>query len=144
MKSATVALCLGLLSLAGCAGPELSSAIQLAQYGSSTFSSRGIESVGAFSFEKTTHAVRTMIQELGLKIIVDRPQDGFLYLETQDLRGESIYIRVRELTKEMCGIRLKVGLFSDEPYATALMGRVLEILKRPAPATAQPVPPPLR
>jgi hypothetical protein len=119
-----------LLLLGGCAGVEIGSALQVAQYGTTVFTRGSMETVVAQPFDQVVTAVRTTIDELDLQIAVDRPQDKFLYLKTVDEQRTSIIFRIQEKTHAVTAITVKVGYWGDEPYSTAIMARVNEVYKR--------------
>lgn len=118
-----------LLTLSSCAAPVLPSAIQIAQLGTTTFAGGSLETVYPQPYLPVTAAVRKMVTDLDLQVQVDRPQKGFLYLETTDLTKTTISIRVRQRTSSITSVRIKVGFTGDEPYSTALMARIAANLK---------------
>jgi hypothetical protein len=126
------------LVLGGCAAAALPtvfipSAVQIAQFGSTTFSEGTLETVFAQPFGNVTAAVRAMVAELDLKVRVDRPQGGFLYLELADQTGTSMTVRVTRNTASITSVEIRVGTFGNGPYSTALMGKIAERLAPPKP-----------
>jgi hypothetical protein len=145
-----------LLVLTACAAPVMvTSAISIAQLGTTTFNNGSLETVYPQPFSAVVAAVRKMVADLDLTVDVDRPQRGFLYLDVTDLTGSSISIRVKQRTASLTSIHIRVGTFGDQPYSTAIMSRVAGNMKpqdtdptvRPAPGEEKSplsAPPPVR
>ena len=117
------------LLLSSCAAPILPSAIQIAQLGTTTFAGGSLETVYPQPYESVGLAARKMITDLGLQVLVDRPQKGFLYMEAIDMTDTTIAIRVKQRTASITSVRIKIGFMGDEPYSTALMGRIAANMK---------------
>jgi hypothetical protein len=130
VKLRLLALILLVLPLCGCAGPEISSIISVAQYGTTTFTHGSLETVTAQPFDKVTKGTRTMIEELDFTIVVDKPQGGFLYLKCTDQQGTAIMLRILQRTSKITSVKVQVGMFGDGPYSTAIMSRIADVLKR--------------
>jgi hypothetical protein len=115
---------------AGCTAPVLSGALQLAQYGTSTFNSGALETYYPNSVDECITAVRKTVSDLGLRPVTDvpKPDEGFLYLKVKDEAGEEILIRVRRRAENLTMVRIRVGTLGDEPYSNALMKHVTELL----------------
>lgn len=118
----------GLVSLAGCSATIVSSALQAAQYGTSTFGNGSLETVFPNTFDDTAAAVRNMVFELGLRPMEDVPGDGAIYLKLKDEGDDTITIRVRRHTRNLTSVRVRIGVFGDEPYSSAIMHRIADQL----------------
>ena len=140
VKLRLAALILLVLPFSACAGPELSGIISVAQYGTTTFTRGSLETVAAQPFDTVTKGVRTMIEELDFKIVVDKPQGGFLYIKCTDQQGTAIMLRILRRTSKITSVKVQVGMFGDGPYSTTIMGRIADILKREKDPNAAPTP----
>jgi hypothetical protein len=129
MTRLTVAAALLLLA-SGCAAPILvPSVISIAQLGTTTFTGGSLETVYPQPYSAVVDAVRKTIADLDLKVEVDRPQRGFLYIEASDLTASSIAIRVKQRTAYITSVHIKIGMAGDQPYSTALMSRIAGNMK---------------
>lgn len=138
--AAAAALC---LACGGCTLPALTGALQVAEYGTSTFNKGALETYYQNSLDEVIIAVRTMVNELGLRPVSDSPQDDFLYLKLVDEAGQEMFIRVKRRARMLTSVSIRVGLLGDEPYSTALMREVTELLApeaaiRPRPDRSSP------
>ena len=122
---AIVALC---LAGGGCTAPVLTGALQVAQYGTSTFNKGALETYYQNTVDEVVIAVRKTINDLGLRPISDHPKDDFLYLKVMDEAGQDIYIRVKRRARMLTSMSIRVGLLGDETYSNALMREVTEQL----------------
>jgi hypothetical protein len=125
MRAAAVLLLT--FALSGCAAPILvsaTSALQVAQYGATTFSGGSLDTVYAQPFDKTQQVVRAVADELAFKVLFDHPADGFLYIDLQDLDGEEVHIRVKKHTAAITSVSIRVGFLGDHPYSNAIMARI--------------------
>jgi hypothetical protein len=119
-----------LMVLGGCAGPEISSAIQVAQYGTTAFTRGSLETVVAQPFDKVVAATHIAVDELDLRVDVNSPQKDFLYLKAKDRQRSSVIIRIRRRTAAITSVSVKVGFFGDMPYSNAVMGKIGAVYKR--------------
>jgi Protein of unknown function (DUF3568) len=117
------------LVASGCGAALVPAAISIAQLGTTTFSGGSLETVYPQPYSAVVDAVRKTIADLDLKVEVDRPQRGFLYIEAGDLTDKSIAIRVRQRTAYITGLSIRVGFSGDQPYSTALMSRIAGNMK---------------
>ncbi len=120
-----VALC---LAAGGCTVPAITGALQVAQYGTSTFTKGSLETYYQNTVDEVVIAVRKMVNDLGLRPVSDHPKDDFLYLKVMDEAGQDIYIRIKRRARMLTSISIRVGLLGDETYSTALMREVTEQL----------------
>jgi hypothetical protein len=140
LKAALLSLMMLVVPLCGCAAPALTGALQVAQFGTTAFTSGTLEAVYPQSFDDTVEAARMMIAELQLSVSVDRPQKGFLYIEADDLAGSSIFFRVKRRTEKITGVSVRVGMLGDQPYSTMIMAQ-LEKHFQTVPELPQPITP---
>jgi|GEM_PF-2514818 hypothetical protein len=134
----TLAVAVLCLSCGGCTLPALTGALQVAEYGTSTFNKGALETYYQNSLDEAVIAVRTMVNELGLRPISDSPKDDFLYLKVMDEAGQEIFIRVKRRARMLTSVSIRVGLLGDEPYSTALMREVTELLTPEAAVRPRP------
>jgi hypothetical protein len=127
---------------AGCTAPVITGALSLAEYGTSTFNSGALETYYPNTDEECIIAVRKTISDLGLRPVVDvpKPDEGFLYLRVKDDAQEEIVFRVRRRSERLTMVRIRVGALGDEPYSSALMKHVTDLLNPAAPPPPGPSP----
>jgi hypothetical protein len=113
----------------GCTAALVPAAISIAQLGTTTFSGGSLETVYPQPYSAVVDAVRKTIADLDLKVEVDRPQRGFLYIEASDLTESSIAIRVKQRSAYITSVHIRVGMSGDQPYSTALMSRIAGNMK---------------
>jgi hypothetical protein len=65
-----------------------------------------------------------MVVDTQLRIVVDRPQKGFLYIEARDLNNSPVFVRVKQLTPSLTSVRIRAGMIGNESYSSALMSHV--------------------
>src|SRR5262245_45916246 len=118
-----------ILAASGCGAALVPAAISIAQLGTTTFSGGSLETVYPQPYSAVVDAVRKTIADLDLKVEVDRPQRGFLYIEASDLTDNSIAIRVKQRTAYITSVHIRVGMSGDQPYSTALMSRIAGNMK---------------
>jgi hypothetical protein len=128
LKTRTLAVVVLCLTGVGCTVPALTGALQVAEYGTSTFTKGSLETYYQNTVDEVVIAVRAMVNDLGLRPVSDHPKDDFLYLKVMDEAGQDIYIRVKRRARMLTSISIRVGLLGDETYSTALMREVTEQL----------------
>ena len=130
VKRSTLPLLLLPCLLAGCTVPVITGAIEIAQYGTSTFNKGSLETYFPNTVDECVIAARTMVSQLGLRPITDVPrdEDGFLYLKVRDEANEDIFIRVRRRADVLTMVSVRVGVLGDEPYSNALMRHITDLL----------------
>ncbi len=133
-----LACALAIAAAPGCTAPIVSGALQVAQFGTSTFAHGALETVFPAEQHQVVTAVRNMVFDLELRPVSDSPRDGFLYLKAVDESGDVITIRVTRHTRRLTSIRIRVGVLGDEAYSTALMRIITDQLDPDSKAMTPP------
>jgi hypothetical protein len=126
-----VCLLLLMLTCTGCAGLGLTAAASAIgsvgsalDTGTSVYQNGKLDSAEMATLDQCTRAIRAAAEELGLRIMTDKPAGHGKYrMAMVDDRDKVIDIWLDQRSKSLARLRIDVGLFGSEPTARLILGR---------------------